>query len=210
MVVAGIQGVVMLAVRPAAATVKLARDGEREMRRRAGDGLGRATIAIIDGALASSYADEAVTRIVDSRVPELVAERLLADGIADHVAERLLSGPELERIVAMALEQPGVERIVSQVVASSVIQDAIARVADDAIARLRDSPAMWALIDEIAQSPSVTEAITAQGYGFADQVGDDIRERSRHADARLERLAWRLLRRRSPPGGAAPSTSGAT
>jgi hypothetical protein len=200
----------MFAVRPAVATVDVARRGERELRRRAGDGLGRATIAIIDGALASSYADEAVARIVDSRLPELIADRLLADGIADQLAERLVAGPELERIVTMALAQPGVERIVSQVVASPVIQEAIAHVADDAIARLRDSPAMWALIDEIAQSPSVSEAITAQGYGFADQVGDDIRERSRHADARLERLAWRLLRRRSPPGGAAPSTAGAT
>jgi hypothetical protein len=200
----------MFAVRPAVATVDVARRGERELRRRAGDGLGRATIAIIDGALASSYADEAVARIVDSRLPELIADRLLADGIADQLAERLVAGPELERIVTMALAQPGVERIVSQVVASPVIQEAIAHVADDAIARLRDSPAMWALIDEIAQSPSVAEAITQQGYGFADQVGDDIRERSRHADARLERLAWRLLRRRSPPGGAAPSTSGAT
>jgi hypothetical protein len=179
-----IQGAVMFAVRPAVASIDFARRGEREMRRRAGDGLERATIAIIDGAL--------------------------ADGIADRIADRLLAGPELERIVAKALEQPGVERIVNQLIASPVIQDAIARVADDAIARLRDSPAMWALIDEIAQSPSVSEAITAQGYGFADQVGDDIRERSRHADARLERLAWRLLRRRSPPGGAAPSTAGAT
>jgi hypothetical protein len=179
-----LQGVITFAVRPAVATVEMARRGEREMRRRAGDGLERATIALVDGAL--------------------------ADGIADRIADRLLAGPELERIVAKALEQPGVERIVNQVVASPVIQDAIARVADDAIARLRDSPAMWALIEEIARSPSVADAITAQGYGFADQVGDDIRERSRDADARLERLAWRLLRRRSPPGGAAPSTSGAT
>jgi hypothetical protein len=174
-----IQGVVMFAVRPAVATVDLALRGERELRRAAGDQLGRVTVAIIDGAL--------------------------ADGIADRIADRLLAGPELERIIAKALEQPGVERIVNQVVASPVIQGAIAQVADDAIARLRDSPAMWALIEEIAQSPSVAEAITAQGYGFADQVGDDIRERSRHADARLERLAWRLLRRRSPPGDAAPS-----
>lgn len=209
MAVVGINGVVMLALRPAAATVDLARRGEREMRRRAGDGLGRATIAIIDGALASSYADEVVTRIVDSRVPELIADRLLADGIADHVAERLLTGPELERIVAMALEQPGVERIVTQMVASPVMQEAIAHVADETIARLRDSPAMWALIDEIAQSPSVADAITQQGHGFADQVGDDIRERSRHADDRLERVARRLLRRRTPPSGAAPSTTGA-
>jgi hypothetical protein len=168
-----IQGVVMFAVRPAVASVGMARRG-----------LDRATIAIVDGAL--------------------------ADGIADRVADRLLSGPELERIVARALEQPVVERIVNQVVAAPVIQDAIARVADDAIMRLRDSPAMWALIEEIAQSPSVAEAITQQGYGFADQVGDDIRERSRTADARLERLAWRLLRRRSPPGGPEPSTTGAT
>ena len=43
----------------------------------------------------------------------------------------------------------------------------------------------------------MTEATTQQGAGFADEVAAEVRDRSRSVDARLERGAWRLLRRRS-------------
>jgi len=229
-----------LALRPAAA-----------LQRQTADGVGRATLALIDRALASPYADEAIQRVLESGlaeravaralsgdlvdavardlvryeviervtdrvlegnaldhaldrvdiagVPQQVAERLLADGIVERLAERLVAGPELERIVDVALDSEGVERIVARVVESRVVRDAIAHVADDAAERLRDSDAMWALVDEIAQSPAVSEAMTQQGAGFADQVGDELRDRSRNVDARLEHAAWRLLRRRPRP-----------
>jgi hypothetical protein len=70
-------------------------------------------------------------------------------------------------------------------------------VVEDAVDRLRDSPAMWRLLEEVMQSPAVAEAITQQGMGFADQMAGAVRGRARTADARLERLAGRLLRRRS-------------
>ncbi|HUO69728.1 MAG TPA: hypothetical protein VMU39_03045 [Solirubrobacteraceae bacterium] len=41
----------------------------------------------------------------------------------------------------------------------------------------------------------MTAAITQQSLGFADQVGDEMRVRSRTADVWLERLAQRLTRR---------------
>ena len=46
---------------------------------------------------------------------------------------------------------------------------------------------LWTLIDEVAAGPSVTDAIAQHGIGFADQVADEVRDRTRHADARLER-----------------------
>jgi len=93
----------------------------------------------------------------------------------------VLAGPEVERILATALEGPLVEETVSQ---------------------LLENQAVWVLVDEIARSPSVTEAIAHQGAGFVDQVADRTRERSRNADALLERVARRLVHRRgSTPGG---------
>jgi hypothetical protein len=53
------------------------------------------------------------------------------------------------------------------------------------------------LVEEIAESPAVTDAITQQGFGFADEVAGGMRARSRNADAWLERAARRALRR--PP-----------
>ena len=50
------------------------------------------------------------------------------------------------------------------------------------------------LVEEIADSPAVTAAISQQGFGFADQVGGDVRNRSRRTDNWLEHAARRLSR----------------
>jgi hypothetical protein len=85
-------------------------------------------------------------------------------------------------------------------------------VVEEVIARLPQGEALWGLIDEVAVSPAVTEAITQQGFGFADQVAEDLRDRSRSVDARLERVARRLIGRRprSEGGGGSPSTAAVT
>jgi hypothetical protein len=79
------------------------------------------------------------------------------------------------------------ERTVGQVIES--------RLLDQVVARLLESEELWLLVDEIAQSPAVTEAITQQSLGFADEVADEVNVRTRRADAIAERVARRLLRR---------------
>jgi hypothetical protein len=63
---------------------------------------------------------------------------------------------------------------------------------DHFVDRLLASDALWRLVDEIADSPAVTVAITQQSLGFADQLGEQIRGRTRRADDWLERAAHRL------------------
>jgi hypothetical protein len=204
-------------------------------------GAGRAVVTAavaVPGHVTLALIDVVVARAERAEIPLRVAERLLADGIAEQVAARLLEGPELERIAKLTVESPalhaavadaldseamerllsrvleteGVQRLVTQVVESRVVEDAVARIIDDAAARLPDSEAMWALIDVIARSPAVTDAITQQGVGFADQVAGEVRDRSRTVDDRLERAARRLLRRRPRPiggGGGAPASGAA-
>jgi hypothetical protein len=90
------------------------------------------------------------------------------------------------------LESPQAERLVARVIES--------RLLDEAVTRLLESEELWLLVDEVARSPSVTEAISHQGVGFAEQMAGVMRDRSRTADARVERLARRLLRRGVPDG----------
>jgi hypothetical protein len=71
---------------------------------------------------------------------------------------------------------------------------------DEAVERLLESEDLWLLVDEVARSPAVTEAIGSQGLGFADQVAQDVRNRSLRADDRLEHAARRLLRFRRERG----------
>jgi hypothetical protein len=90
------------------------------------------------------------------------------------------------------LDSDGMDRLVAQVLAS--------RLLDRSVARVLASDELWLVVEEIAQSPAVTAAISQQGAGFADQIAGEVGERSRRADAWLERAARRMLHRPAPAG----------
>jgi hypothetical protein len=132
-----------------------------------------------------------------------------------HAVERVLDSSELERLVVGVFDNPELERLVGAVFDNPRVQAAITKALDsegakqlvdsffasslfeDVITRLLESKPLWVLVEEIADSPSVTAAVTGQGLGFADQVGGEVRDRSREADDWLERAAHRLRRRRA-------------
>ena len=114
--------------------------------------------------------------------------------------ERLLGAERLQTAASQVLESEGAQRLVDAFFDSGLL--------DQFLHRLLDSDALWELIDRVAQSPAVTAAISQQGLGFADQVGDEVRTRSRKADAWLERTAARLTGRTpSTPSSAEPEAS---
>lgn len=121
---------------------------------------------------------------------------LLARGeqLALDALEALLTSEAID-LVLERIEAAGV----AQRVAQRVLEDGIA---EQVVRILLESEELWVLVDEIARSPSVTEAITHQSAGFVDQVTDTVREHSREADAWVERAARRLRRRAKNPAPA--------
>lgn len=131
------------------------------------------------------------------------------------VVNRVLDSDELERVVVVAvnsahiqaalkqaLESDGVAQLIDSVFDSGLIDRFLAGLVDSGTLdrffdRLLTSEGLWHLIDEIAGSPAVTAAISQQGLGFADQVGDQVRDRSRKADDWMERAARRLIGRQA-------------
>ena len=119
--------------------------------------------------------------------------------------DRLLEGGEFERL----LDSARLQEIVAQVVTSEGATQLIDTFFDSGlfdrfIDRLLSSDGLWRLVDVIAASPAVRAAVSQQGLGFADQVGEAVRARSQKADRRLERAADRLRHRhatesREPP-----------
>ena len=132
----------------------------------------RAALAGLDAVLASRLATEAIDRII-------------ASSLVEHAVDQILAGDGLERVLAMAESAEVPQRVIDS------------HLVDEAVDRLLQSEDLWVLVDEIARSPAVTEAIGTQGIGFADQIAGVVRERTRTADDRLERIARRVLRRRA-------------
>jgi hypothetical protein len=129
---------------------------------------------------------------------EAAAEASLS--LERRAVNRVLESEELERVVIVAinsvhiqaalkqaLESDGAVQLVDSLFASGLI--------DRFFERLLASESLWHLIDEIAASPAVTAAISQQGLGFADELGDEVRSRSRKADDWMERAARRLIGR---------------
>lgn len=186
------------------------------------DAAARAGVALLDRALRSPRAAEAVDAVLGSALAERavrtacegplvdaavraairsgaidrLARELAASGAADRLVEQALDSPRTAALLDRVLQGPAAERLVAAVLDS--------RLADATVARVLASDELWLVVDEIARSPSVTEAIAHQGAGFADQVAGEVGRRSRRADDRLERVARRLLHR-GPRPGAAPT-----
>jgi hypothetical protein len=143
-------------------------------------------------------------------------------GLERRAVDLVLESDELERVITtaansthvqsalvQATQGEAVDRLVDGLFASGAIDRLLGRLIDTGaldrfLIRMLASPGLWQMIDEIAASPAVTAAISQQGLSFADQLGDEMRERSRKADDWVERAARRLVHRQPRVGPPQP------
>lgn len=122
---------------------------------------------------------------------ESVTEEALVRAIESEAVERalvrVLQGPVVEEAVRGALESEAVERALIEVLDSEMI--------DHVWRRLLASNEAQLLVERIAEAPEVRSAISAQGVGFVEDLGREVRRIARHLDTVLERIARGLLRR---------------
>ncbi len=150
----------------------LGRRADRRVRGALAEPAQRAFLSAFDVALGGFDA------ALRSEVAQVAFDRVLASAFADDF---------LDRVIARVAESPDVERLVLGFVDS--------RLVDAVLLQLLKSEGLWVLVEEVVQSPTVTSAISQQGVGFANQMAGVMRDRSRTADDRLERLARRFTRR---------------
>ncbi|MBJ7244738.1 MAG: hypothetical protein JHD03_08005 [Solirubrobacteraceae bacterium] len=137
-------------------------------------------------------------------------EAVIGSDAVEESINRLLSSPAIERLIQTALSGPLVDALSRELVRQRVVERITttlieAGVFEPIIDAFLERPELWVLVEEIAQSPSVSDAIRQQSFGFADQVGDEVRGRSRSADDILARAARRLVGRRGQMAAQRPS-----
>lgn len=126
-------------------------------------------------------------------------------GLERRAVDRLLDGGELERLLADSRLQAMVSQVVGSEGAAQVVDKFFgSRLFDRLVDGLLASDGLWRLVDEVAASPAVMAAVSQQGLGFADQLGNAVRARSRKGDRRLERAADRLAGHKTTVSGQIP------
>jgi hypothetical protein len=188
------------ALRPLAAGVTLGMRAERELRGALARRADAAALAGLDALLTSALATEAIDRVLASQLAAQTVDRVLASELAAEAVDRVLASElateAIDRVLASELAAEAVDRVLASELARRAVGGALAGpLVDEVVARLLQADALWLLVDEIARSPSVTEAITHQSVGFVDEVADGVRARSRKVDNRLESRVRRALGR---------------
>ncbi|MBV8947598.1 MAG: hypothetical protein JO046_01360 [Solirubrobacterales bacterium] len=143
----------------------------------------------VDRLLESSELERTLNAAVDSLRIQASLERAFQSDSVKRLVDGLFDSGLLDQVFERMFESGLLDRVIDQMFDSGLF--------DRILERLLASEGLWHMIDEIAASPSVTAAISQQGLGFADQVTDEVRARSRKADDWLERAARRLVHR--PP-----------
>jgi hypothetical protein len=137
-------------------------------------------------------------------------EAVIGSDAVEESIDRLLSSPAIERLIQTALSGPLVDALSRELVRQRVVERITttlieAGVFEPIVDAFLERPELWVLVEEIAQSPAVSDAIRQQSFGFADQVGDEVRGRTRSADDILARAARRLVGRRGQMAAQMPS-----
>jgi hypothetical protein len=113
----------------------------------------------------------------------ILLARALATQAALDAVDVVLRSPAARRAVRTAIRGP-----LPEVAARAAVHE-----------RVLEREGVEQLVEEIASSPLVAQAIARQGAGFADRVAGEVAQRSQRADDRLERATRRLLHRRPLP-----------
>ena len=147
-----------------------------------------------------SVGSRAAARTLRPFRPALGAAAGAGFDLGERTLERAMESQELERILTSALANEHLQETLRRTLSGDGARELVdtlfeTGLIDHLLERLLASPALWRVIDEVAGSPSVTAAISRQGLGFADQLGAELRSRSRQADVRIERLGRRIARR---------------
>ena len=101
-----------------------------------------------------------------------------------------MAAEAVDRVLASALVDAAARSALDNAVIERVLEDGVV---DRAVERLLESDELWQLVNAVAYSPAVTDAIAQQSIGFADQVAGGVRARSRSADAWIETRVRRAL-----------------
>ncbi len=161
----------------------------------------RATEGAVETVMGSKAVQDSIERVVASPAMTSAVDAVVGSPAVQETLERVVSGPAFASALRTILSPETVDMIADEVARSQMVQKiTVAAMEAGEMAPIVDAflerEELWILVQTIAESPAVIDAVRQQGFGFADQVGDEVRGRSRTADQVVARTARTFIGRR--------------
>jgi hypothetical protein len=119
---------------------------------------------------------------------------LLEHDVVERLAAELVEEVDVDLAVNAALEHETTQRLVAAIIASPGLDHLLVQATD----RVLRGPELERIVDHVAQSPQVREALTHQSTTLATELADGLRTRAETLDDVAERTVRGWLRRPHP------------
>jgi hypothetical protein len=150
--------------------------------------------AMIESVLGAPEFARAIDRALAGTLPDAIVRSMLDHHVVERLASELADEIEVDAAVAAALEHETVQNLVAAILASPGLDRLLVQATDRALR----GPELQRVIEHVAASSEVREALTHQSTTMAQEMADGLRTRAETLDDVAERTVRGWLRRPHP------------
>jgi hypothetical protein len=144
--------------------------------------------------LGAPEVEHAIDRVLAGTLPDAVVRSLVEHQVVERLAAELALEIDVDAAVAAALEHETTQRLVAAIIASPGLDGLLVQATDRALR----GPELQRVIEHVAASPEVRQALTHQSTTLAGEMAQGLRTRAESLDDVAERTVRGWLRRPHP------------
>jgi hypothetical protein len=149
---------------------------------------------LAEDVLRAPEVERALDRVIAGGLPDAVVRSLLEHHVVERTAAELAATADLDGAITAMLEHETTQRLVQAVLASPGLDRMLAQATDRALG----GPEVQRVIEHVASSPEIREALTRQNTTLAEEMVAGMRTRAETLDDAAERTVRGSLRRPRP------------
>jgi hypothetical protein len=149
---------------------------------------------VFDEVLTAPELERAVDRVIAGPLPDAIVRSLIEHRVVEQLAEELAASVDVETTVTTVLEHETTQQLIAAVIASPGLDQVLVQATDRALR----GPELQRVIEHVASSPEVREALQQQSTTLAQEMAQGIRTKAENLDDIAERTVHGWFRRPHP------------
>lgn len=150
--------------------------------------------AVVEEILSSPEVARAIDRVLAGALPDAIVRSLLEHRVIERALTEVVEEADLDVAVTAALDHEMTQELMRAVLASPGFDRMLVQATDRALS----GPEMQRIVQHVASSPEVREALTHQSTSLAEEMVASVRTRAESLDDAAERTVRGWLRRPRP------------
>ncbi len=149
---------------------------------------------LLDDVLTAPEVERAINRVLAGTLPDAIVRSLIENQVVENVAGELAASVEIDAVVTTVLEHETTQQLVAAVIASPGLDQVLIQATDRALR----GPELQRVIEYVAASPEIRDALQQQSTTLAQEMAQGLRSKAEGLDDIAERTVHGWFRRPHP------------